>query len=245
MIPKNHPRHESLRQRHLIEEGVKSGIVTPTGMIAQGRGEAFDYLLGEKTAPEAILEIEASACMLLLAKKPVISVNGNVTVLCAKEIVQLAKILGAKIEANVFYAPIEKRKKVIAKEFKKYKMEVLYKSNATIPNLTSDRRNVSREGIFSADVVLIMLEDGDRTEALMKFGKKTIAIDLNPKSRTAQKASVTIVDNVVRAIPLLVQKCIEFRKKDEKWLKAKLKKFKNKIILNKILQRIRQGGTVK
>ena len=49
------------------------------------------------------------------------------------------------------------------------------------------------------------LEDGDRTEALVRMGKKVIAIDLNPLSRTAQKASITIVDNVVRAMPKLVE----------------------------------------
>ncbi|MCH7902927.1 phosphopantothenate/pantothenate synthetase, partial [archaeon] len=41
---KTHPRSISLKLRHLIEEGVEKGIVTPTGMIAHGRGEAFDYL---------------------------------------------------------------------------------------------------------------------------------------------------------------------------------------------------------
>ena len=32
-----------------------------------------------------------------------------------------------------------------------------------------------------------------------------IAIDLNPLSRTSQKATITIVDNVVRATPKLVE----------------------------------------
>ena len=32
-----------------------------------------------------------------------------------------------------------------------------------------------------------------------------IAIDLNPLSRTAQKAAITIVDNVVRAMPKLLE----------------------------------------
>jgi len=50
-------------------------------------------------------------------------------------------------------------------------------------------------------VVLVPLEDGDRCEALRKLGKVVIAIDLNPLSRTARTADVTIVDNVIRAIP--------------------------------------------
>jgi len=33
------------------------------------------------------------------------------------------------------------------------------------------------------------------------MGKKVIAIDLNPLSRTAKNADITIVDNVTRAIP--------------------------------------------
>jgi len=33
------------------------------------------------------------------------------------------------------------------------------------------------------------------------MGKTVIAIDLNPLSRTAQAATITIVDNVIRAVP--------------------------------------------
>ena len=60
-------------------------------------------------------------------------------------------------------------------------------------------------GIFDADVVLIPLEDGDRCEALVAMGKKVIAIDLNPLSRTARKATVSIVDNILRAVPNLTE----------------------------------------
>lgn len=239
-----HPRSKSLKQRHLIEEGVKAGIVTPTGIIAHGRGEAFDYLLGEKTSAEAKKEIEAAACLLLLSENPVISVNGNVAVLAAKEVVALSKVCGAKIEANVFYKPVEKRKKLIAKEFRKHNARILGQNpDARIPGLSSERKNVSKEGIFQADVVLVMIEDGDRTEALRKFGKKIIAIDLNPLSRTAQKANITIVDNVDRALPLLTKKVKEFKEKDEKMLKNKLKKFNNKQLLKKIEFNIRSGLT--
>ena len=47
------------------------------------------------------------------------------------------------------------------------------------------------------------LEDGDRCEALVKMGKKVITIDLNPLSRTAQTAHITIVDELTRCLPLL------------------------------------------
>ncbi len=42
-----------------------------------------------------------------------------------------------------------------------------------------------------------------------------IAIDLNPLSRTAQKATITIVDNVVRAMPKLVEKAKRWKHKKE------------------------------
>ena len=72
---------------------------------------------------------------------------------------------------------------------------------------------MDKNGIFSADVVLVPLEDGDRTIALKKAKKKIITFDLNPLSRTAQTADITIVDNVIRAMKLLV---IESKKKTQK-----------------------------
>jgi 4-phosphopantoate--beta-alanine ligase len=71
--------------------------------------------------------------------------------------------------------------------------------------VASARRSVDAKGIGDADVVLIPLEDGDRAEALRKAGKAVIAIDLNPMSRTSRAASVTIVDNIIRAIPELLR----------------------------------------
>jgi len=63
---------------------------------------------------------------------------------------------------------------------------------------------------------LVPLEDGDRTEALVKMGKKVIAIDLNPLSRTSQKATISIVDNVVRATPKLVEIARELKQDSKK-----------------------------
>ena len=79
--------------------------------------------------------------------------------------------------------------------------------------IDSARRIVDKNGIFSADVVLVPLEDGDRTIALKKTKKKIITFDLNPLSRTAQTADVTIVDNVTRAMKLLVSESKKSRKK--------------------------------
>ncbi len=69
--------------------------------------------------------------------------------------------------------------------------------------LSHDRALCLREGIYAADVVLVPLEDGgDRCEALVSMGKTVITIDLNPPlSRTAQTATLTIVDELTRALP--------------------------------------------
>lgn len=53
-------------------------------------------------------------------------------------------------------------------------------------------------------MILVPLEDGDRCEALIALGKQVLVIDLNPLSRTARKATVTIVDEVSRAASGLV-----------------------------------------
>ncbi|HYL66313.1 MAG TPA: phosphopantothenate/pantothenate synthetase [Nitrosopumilaceae archaeon] len=207
LIPKSHPRAASLHIRERLVSGYKLGLVIEEGLLAHGRGEMFDYLIGEKTSKYSLKAIKAASESLILAKSPVISVNGNFAALCPKEIVQLAKIINAKIEINLFYAN-EKRKKNIAKALKKYGAKEILgldpKYSKTIPKLDSARRIVDQRGIFSADVVLVPLEDGDRTIALKKFGKKIITFDLNPMSRTAQTADITIVDNVIRGMKILI-----------------------------------------
>ena len=78
LIPKSHPRAKSLLIREKLVEGFDDGLVAKEGLLAHGRGEAFDYLLGEKTANFAKKAIQAAAASLLLADIPVISVNGNI-----------------------------------------------------------------------------------------------------------------------------------------------------------------------
>ena len=109
MIPPSHPRATSLLIREKIVHGFDDGLVAKEGLIAHGRGETFDYLLGEKTSKNAKKAIKAAALALILAKSPVISVNGNIAALCAREIVQLSKTVNAKIEVNLFYS--DKKKK--------------------------------------------------------------------------------------------------------------------------------------
>ena len=47
MIPKSHPRYESLVLRDKIVKASEKGYLADSAMIAHGRGEAFDYLIGE------------------------------------------------------------------------------------------------------------------------------------------------------------------------------------------------------
>lgn len=200
-IPKSHPRYASLVRREKLVQGWRDGLVVPEGLIAQGRGEAFDYLFGEETTAPALVAEKAAAAFLLAAKHPVISVNGNVAALAPREIVRLGKAVSAQIEINLFHrtdarvAKIERRLKAAGAK------EVLGRHpDAKIPGLESKRALCHRDGIFSADVVLVPLEDGDRTEALAHMGKTVIAIDLNPLSRTSRKASVPIADELSRAL---------------------------------------------
>jgi len=207
-IPPDHPRAESLTIREKLVERHLEGIVAASGLIAHGRGEAFDYLLGEKTTRPASKAIRAAAAMLLTAENPVISVNGNTAASVAEEVVKLAEIAEAKIEVNLFYRSLERVlaiKKLLEKAGARQVLGVGKRASARIPELRSERRRVDPRGIMAADAVLVPLEDGDRTEALVRLGKKVIAVDLNPLSRTAQKATITIVDNIVRAAPRLVQ----------------------------------------
>ena len=102
-VPPGHPRAESIRIREKLIEHYNEGVVASAGLIAHGRGEAFDYLIGEKTTKIALKAIEAAAAMLLTAKSPCISVNGNAAALNAKEIVNLAYVTNSKIEVNLFY----------------------------------------------------------------------------------------------------------------------------------------------
>lgn len=210
LIPKSHPRAKSLYIRERLVHGFDDGLVAKEGLMAHGRGEAFDYLLGEKTSKHAQNAIHAAAFLLVTASYPVISVNGNVAALCPKEIVKLAGIVNAKIEVNLFYVN-EKRKKnivnVLRKAGAKEILGVDSKSSTRISGLDSARRIVDKNGIYKADVVVVPLEDGDRTIALKKAGKKVITFDLNPLSRTAKTADITIVDNVVRAINRLILEC--------------------------------------
>ena len=231
LIPKSHPRAKSLLIREKLVDGFDNGLVAKEGLLAQGRGEAFDYLLGEKTGKAASQAIRAAAAQLLIAKMPVISVNGNIAALCPKQIVRLSKQVKAKLEVNLFYKN-EKRKHAIIKTLKKNGAKEVLGSKITsskkLLGIDSARRIVDKDGIFVADVVVVPLEDGDRTMALRKAGKTVITFDLNPLSRTSETANITIVDNVTRAIDLLIMESKKLSKKNQKTLQKIIDDFDNK-----------------
>ena len=235
-IPKSHPRYISLMTREKISHAMKKGLVHESGLIAHGRGEAFDYLIGEKTIPIADEADRVAAAALLTAKNPVISVNGNVAVLVGKECISLAKCLPAKIEVNLFHRTNERIEKLV-KELKKLGAKEVYgtKADAWIPGLDHDRGFCEMVGIFSADVVLVPLEDGDRCQALQNMGKKVIAIDLNPLSRTAKTADITIVDNVIRTIPNIEKWVKKLRNMDKENIEKIVCSWDNNKMLNDVL----------
>ncbi len=240
-IPKSHPRYYSLLQRERIVKALELGIIVPQGLIAHGRGECFDYLIGEKTTESAKKAIEAACAALLLAKHPVISVNGNTAALVPREIVKLAEVVHAELEVNLFYRTTDREYR-IANYLRKFGairiLGVGADADSTIPELFSERRRVSSRGIACADVVLVPLEDGDRTEALRRIGKFVIAIDLNPLSRTARAANITIVDNIVRAIPAMLEICRKLSKKSATELRTILSSFDNEENLKQSIMEI-------
>ncbi|MFB6074603.1 MAG: 4-phosphopantoate--beta-alanine ligase [Haloarculaceae archaeon] len=201
-VPESHPRYESLLTRHRIEAGVEKGITSRQGLIAQGRGEAFDYLLGERTIPSADDAERVAAAHLLAAAHAVLSVNGNAAALAPAELVELADVTGADLEVNLFHRTDE-RVRAIADHLREHGATAVkgLAADARIPGLDHERAKVDADGIYDADVVLVPLEDGDRAAALAEMGKTELVVDLNPLSRSARAADVPLVDNLVRALP--------------------------------------------
>ena len=240
-VPKSHPRYLSLTLRDRIVEGVEQGITSIHGLIAHGRGEAFDYLIGEKTQPFAIKAIRAAAAMLRLANHPIISVNGNVAALVADELIELGDVVNAHIEVNIFHAETGREQKIREHLLKRGAPIVLMPTTeAQLSYIDSNRKFVHPEGIFKADVVFVPLEDGDRCEALRKMGKEVVTVDLNPMSRTARQASITIVDNVVRSLPLL---CEEIKTLSEDNISHEiLAKYNNEAVLQQALTYISRSA---
>lgn len=237
--------------RERLVEGVNSGLTSEAGLIAHGRGEAFDYLLGERTTEEARQAERASAALLLLATHPVVSVNGNVAALAADQVVELQRrITGLRrerdgsgtplvVEVNLFHRS-EERVGLIADHLRaKGAKEVLGEApDMRVPGLDHARGLCSKGGVGTADVVLIPLEDGDRAEALTEWGRKVIAIDLNPLARTSRKANVTIVDELTRALPAIWEEAEDLARTTDENLLAIVGSWDNGANLGGTLHRI-------
>ncbi|WP_408957652.1 4-phosphopantoate--beta-alanine ligase [Natrinema sp. 74] len=241
-IPEDHPRYQDLLTRHRIERGVEKGITHLQGMHAEGRGSAFDYLLGEETIPSADDAERAAAAHLLLADRPVLSINGNVAALVPGEMVQLADAVDADLEVNLFNRTPE-RIAAIADHLREHGADEVkgLEADAHIPNLDHKRAKVDADGIYAADAVLVPLEDGDRAEALDEMGKTEIVIDLNPLSRSPQVADVPIVDNIIRAVPNITEHARELADADEDDLRAVIEAFDRERALEAAEERIRSG----
>ena len=238
-IPKSHPRYKSLISREKLVQASNNGLLAESAMIAHGRGEAFDYLLGEKTSKSALKAISEVATRLKKAEKPVISVNGNTAVLAGEELIKIAAFISCPIEINIYYRTDLRVSKLLnlmniykdkianenppknwkgdwAKGIKEVKI-LGEKCKGKILGLDGPRSICSSEGIERADVILVPLEDGDRCEALIALDKEVLVIDLNPLSRTARNATVTIVDEVSRASKLLLKEIMSNKYNEGIW----------------------------
>jgi len=225
--------------REKIVEGLHTKVVTESGLIAHGRGESLDYFLGEDSQDFGRRAARAAAARLLVSRHPVLSVNGNAAALVPEALVELAEVTGALLEVNLFYRTPGREEAVEAALRAAGATRVLGvggDASAVIDELQHARRIVSPNGILIADTVFVPLEDGDRTEALVNLGKTVVTVDLNPLSRTARKAHLTIVDNILRALPLMVAEAKTLKGRPEAELRALADGWDNRAALAEALR---------
>lgn len=214
-VPKDHPRYKSLMVREHLAEAVEKGLVNPTGLISHGRGEAFDYLMGEKTLSSSLEAEKVAAAYLLKAKRPLVCVNGNAAVLDAKNLIRLSETIPAPLEINIFHRTPERMELLIDYMESQGCKEVLGRvPEERIPGLNHDRALCTRT-LYDCDAIVVSIEDGDRAEALVKMGKVVISIDINPISRTSKTATVPISDELTRALENMIAFVEELRGKDD------------------------------
>ncbi|KAF5031624.1 Phosphopantothenate/pantothenate synthetase [anaerobic digester metagenome] len=204
MIPPDHPRYRSLVIRERLARCAREGVVALEGLAAHGRAEAFDYLIGEKSTATAREAARVAAALVHKARHPVLSVNGNTAALAADECARFQEVTGCGVEVNLFHRS-EERIARITRLLEEAGATVLKGAPERLIPLQHDRALCLPNGIGSADLVLGPLEDGDRCEALRAMGRTVVTIDLNPLSRTARTATLTVVDELTRAMPLITE----------------------------------------
>jgi 4-phosphopantoate--beta-alanine ligase len=218
--------------RDKLVDGYEKGITSAHGLIAHGRGEAFDYILGEQTSENALNATNVACAYLLTARYPILSVNGNTVALVSEEIAELCALTGIPVEVNLFHRS-EERTKRITDHLHAYGVANVLTGIEIVKldHIASNRAKVDRRGIFKADVVFTPLEDGDKAQALTKLGKVVLTVDLNPLSRTAVTSTVTIVDEVTRVMKNMVNFAKQFDGEKDKdrldALKASFDNFQN------------------
>ena len=153
--------------------------------------------------------------------------------------IRVAAVVGCPIEVNLYYRTPERmsgllsllgeQRDSVAKEkgpsqFKGDWSEAVRsvrilgdEADFRIEGLEGPRALCTEDGIGLADLILVPLEDGDRCEALISLGKLVCVIDLNPLSRTARMASVTIVDEVSRAAISLLSEVLNPTEVEGEW----------------------------
>jgi 4-phosphopantoate--beta-alanine ligase len=224
--------------RERLSEMVDKGLVTRTGLISHGRGEAFDYMMGEKSLAPSLRAEKAAAAHLLNAKNPVICVNGNAAALDPENLIGLAKEVPAKIEVNIFHRTAERMELLISYMEENGAENVLGRDpDARIPGLSSDRALCTKAGIYDSDVILVPIEDGDRAKALADMGKVVISIDLNPLSRTSKTATVSISDEMTRALENIIRYVKELKDKQDE-IETAIRTFSNESNRKEVVEEI-------
>jgi 4-phosphopantoate--beta-alanine ligase len=71
--------------------------------------------------------------------------------------------------------------------------------------------------------------------------KKVITIDLNPLSRTSKAATITVVDNVIRALPAMAIEAKQLKEQNGEILNRIVNEFDNSKNLSESLEIIRCG----
>ena len=242
MVSERHPRYTSLTLRNKLVHGYEKGITSAHGLIAHGRGEAFDYLLGEQTTENAFEATNVACAYLLTANNPILSVNGNTAALIPEGIAKFCSLTAIPVEINLFHRSAERIQRIADHLHAHGVTNVLTGHDVIkLDHIASERAKAEKEGIYKADVVFAPLEDGDRAQALTQLGKIVLTVDLNPLSRTAVTSTVTIVDEVTRAMKNMISFTKRFESDTNRdvleTLKANFDNTKNLKVAYAIMQR--------